>query len=381
MTRIPLSEPSFGVEEESLLLEAVRSGYVSSVGPLVRDFEDEFAASVGSRYAVACSSGTAALHLALLAVGATAGADVLVSDLTFIASANPVRYCGAEPVLVDSEVETWNLDPMLVIDELRRRAAAGERQPAAVVVVHLLGQPARLEALLEACEEAGVPVVEDAAESLGAAWTAGPLASRQVGTVGRVGCFSFNGNKVITAGGGGMVVTDDEALATQVRHLSTQARLPGAFYRHDQVGYNYRLTNVAAAVGLAQLRRLGTYLTGRREVAARYDSELARLDGVELPPNVHWADRSAWLYTVLLPDPGVREQVRLDLDSAGVEARPIWPAIRSQVPYSSARVLGGAVATALADRGLSLPSSPHLSAAAQARVVEELTRAVGRRVS
>ncbi len=376
--RIPLSEPTFGIEEEKLLLDAVRSGYVSSVGPLVTVFEEEFAAAVGSAHAVACSSGTAALHLALLACGVQPGAEVFVSDLTFIASANPALYCQAEVVLVDAEPVTWNLDCAQVVAELERRAEHGLPQPGALVAVHLLGQPADLADLMEVCEKVGVPVIEDAAEALGASWTRGPLAGRKVGTVGRAGCFSFNGNKVITSGGGGMIVTDDPDLARDVRHLATQARLPGLGYHHDRVGFNYRLTNIAAAVGLAQLRRLPALLAARRLVAARYDQMLSVEPAVQLPPALTWAARSSWLYTVLLADSATREAVRIALDAVGVEARPIWPALRTQAPYRGVDVLGGQNAIDLAARGLSLPSSAQLRLEDQQRTVEVVLSTLAR---
>ncbi len=250
---------------------------MSSVGPFVERFEEAFAASVGARHAVACASGTAAIHLALLVLDVGPGDEVLVPTLTFVASANPVRYVGATPVFVDAEAETYNLDPALVVAELDRRARAGIRQPAAIEVVHLLGHPADMAPVLEAAERHGVPVVEDASEALGAAYRTGPFAGRQVGTIGRVGCFSFNGNKLITTGGGGMLVTDDEALAKRARHLSTQARLPGLAYDHDEVGFNYRLSNVSAALGLAQLEQLDALLAGRRANAARYDAAIRDL--------------------------------------------------------------------------------------------------------
>ncbi len=249
--RIPLAIPSIGGNAAAYLQECLDTNYVSSVGPFVGRFEQAFAAAVGARYAVACASGTAAIHLALLVLDIGPGDDVLVSDLTFVASVNPILQTGARPVLVDAERATYDIDPDLVVGELERRARAGERQPAAVEVVHLVGQPADLAPIVEAADRFGVPVVEDASEALGATYTAGPYSGRAVGTIGRVSAFSFNGNKLITTGGGGMVVTDDEALARRARHLSTQARLPGLAYDHDEVGYNYRLTNVAAALGLA----------------------------------------------------------------------------------------------------------------------------------
>ena len=241
-----------------MVAACLASTYVSSIGPFVTEFEEQLAAKVGARHAVACASGTSALHLALLALGVGAGDEVLVSDLTFIASANPIKYCGAEPLLVDSEESTWNLDPDLVVEELHQRRADGRPQPAAVVAVDLLGHPADLSPILNTAADVGVPVVEDASESIGSSWTGQhPLAGRAAGTVATIGCFSFNGNKLLTTGGGGMLVTDDVDLASRARHLSTQAKLPGFAYRHDQVGYNYRLTNLAASLGLAQLGRPG----------------------------------------------------------------------------------------------------------------------------
>ncbi|HEY3523241.1 MAG TPA: DegT/DnrJ/EryC1/StrS family aminotransferase, partial [Candidatus Limnocylindrales bacterium] len=245
--RIPLAVPTLEGREREYLEECIRTNYVSSVGPFVSRFEEAFAAFVGTRYAVACASGTAAIHLAMHVLGIEPGDEVFVSTLTFVASANPVLYERGVPVLVDSERETLNLDPSIVAGELDRRARGGRPMPRAIEVVHLLGHPADIAPIVEVAERHGIPIVEDAAEALAATWTSGPFAGRQVGSVGRLGCFSFNGNKLMTTGGGGMVTTDDEALARRVRHLSTQARLPGRAYRHDEVGYNYRLTNVAAA--------------------------------------------------------------------------------------------------------------------------------------
>ena len=246
--RIPLLEPVLLGNERAYLDECVASGQVSSVGPFVPRFEREFAERVGTEHAVACASGTAALHLAMLAVGVGPGDDVLVSDLTFIASANPARYCGARVILVDSEPSGWNLDPALVEAELDRRGRVGLRMPAAIVAVHVFGQLAALERILAAATDHGVPVIEDAAEALGGHWLSPPFRLRQAGTVGEIGVFSFNGNKVLTTGGGGMLVTADAAKAAKARHLSTQARLPGSDYVHDTIGFNYRLSNIAAAV-------------------------------------------------------------------------------------------------------------------------------------
>jgi dTDP-4-amino-4,6-dideoxygalactose transaminase len=298
-----------------------------------------------------------------------------VSDLTFVASANPARYCGARVTLVDSEPESWNLDPYVVAAELDRRAACGEPQPAAIVAVHLLGHPARLDVLLVAAAEHGVPVVEDAAESLAATWTGGPLAGREVGTAGTIGCFSFNGNKLVTSGGGGMLVTANEALAAHARHLSTQAKLPGVGYAHDEIGFNYRLSNLSAALGLAQFEQVDTFLARRRAIAQRYDAALASVAGLRPAPDRPWARRSGWLSSVVCPDPATRERIRTALDADDIEARPVWAPLRHQAPYRGTPVLGGDVAVQLGDRVLNLPSSVTLTDEQQERVIDVVLRA------
>src|SRR6185369_14524744 len=233
-------------------------------------------------------------------LGVGPGDEVLVPTLTFVASANPVVYVGATPVFVDAEAASFNLDPDLVVAELDRRARLGLRQPAAIEVVDLVGHPAAIEPIVEAAERHGVTVFEDGSEALGATYIGGRYGGRHVGTIGRVGCFSFNGNKLITTGGGGMLVTDDEALARHARSLSTQARLPGRAYDHAEIGYNYRLTNVAAALGVAQLEQLPELLAARRANAAHYDAAIAGIPGLRPAPRAAWADPSFWLYTASL---------------------------------------------------------------------------------
>ncbi len=370
--KIPLCVPTLTQSARGYLDECIASNFVSSAGPLVSRFEEAFAAAVGSRYAIACASGTAAIHVALKIVGVSDGDEVWVPTLTFVASANPVLYERAQPLLIDAEPRTWNLDPALVVDELARRARGGLKLPRAIEVVHLLGHPVDLEPIASACEHHGVALVEDAAEALGAAYTTGRFAARQVGTVGWVGCFSFNGNKILTTGGGGMLVTDDEALARRARHLTTQARLPGLAYRHDEVGYNYRLSNLAAALGLSQLEQLPAFLEKKRRIALRYAEALREVPGLSLAPHCDWALPSHWLSSILV-DTGrfgsSSGQLCDALAKQGIETRPLWTPLHQMPMYRDAPRLAGEIAERLHRRGLTLPSSVGLSQKEQDRVI------------
>jgi dTDP-4-amino-4,6-dideoxygalactose transaminase len=366
--RLRLSEPTIGPPEINAATRAVAAGELT-FGPDLPAFEAGLAAAVGADDAVAVSTGTAGLHLALLVAGVERGDEVWVSDLTFIASANAAAECGARITLVDSEAESWNLDPEIVVGELDRRARTGEPQPAAIVPVHLLGHPARLEAILEAAARHGVPVVEDAAEALGSTWTDGALAGRVPGSVGELGIYSFNFNKLMSTGGGGMVVARDPKDLARVRHLGSQAKVPGSDYVHDELGYNYRLSNVAAAIGVAQIARLPELVAGRRAVAERYREAFAPL-GLASGPDAPWARRTGWMSSVVLPDAETRAAVRNALDGLEIEARPIWPPLRTQAPYADAPVLGGTVAVSIASRVLCLPCSAHLTPDQQDEVIE-----------
>lgn len=375
--RIPLSEPHLVGNASAYLEECVRTNFVSSVGPFVDRFEREFAAFVGARHAVACSTGTAAIHVALRLFDVGPGDEVWVPSLTFIASANPILYERATPVLIDSETETWNADPALMAAELQRRARAGARMPKVIELVHLLGQPARIDQVVELCERHGIVLVEDAAEALGASVVSGRFAGRQVGTIGSVGCYSFNGNKVITCGGGGMIVTDDEQIARRAKHLTTQARLPGLAYRHDEVGFNYRLSNLSAALGVAQLEQLPEFLERKRAHARVYDAALGERPGLVRPPRPPWSAPSYWLYSVRVDGErfgATRDQLLARLIDGGVDSRPIWTPLHTMPMYRSAPRLGsGAVAELLAAQALSLPSSVQLTPEQQARVIALLT--------
>ncbi|WP_236789886.1 DegT/DnrJ/EryC1/StrS family aminotransferase [Amycolatopsis sp. GM8] len=370
---IPLNAPYIGRTEFKYVEECLSSTYVSSAGPFVGRFESAFAKSVGSSFAVACSSGTAALHVALRLAGAQPGATIAVSDFTFIASANAAAYTGADLLLVDSEPQTWNMNTQLLLEEVHRRARLGKKIPQIVEIVHVLGHPADMAPLLELREKYGVRIVEDAAEALGSRWISGPLAGRQVGTVGDFGCYSFNGNKVITSGGGGMIVTGDEGLADHARHLTTQAKIDQREYLHDEIGYNYRLTNLAAALGLAQLERLPVMLEEKRRIAASYSELLRGLD-ISLAPDVAWAQSSYWLYSVLLSAGAASPaSVVADLAAAGIEARRVWPPLHQQRPYASTERVGADVADRLYGLGLSLPSSVGRATSEQRHVAHALS--------
>jgi dTDP-4-amino-4,6-dideoxygalactose transaminase len=371
-TMVPLAVPAIGPREIELVTEAVTSGYVSSVGPFVTQFENTFAETVGAGYAIACATGTAALHVALRVLGVGAGDEVAVSDFTFVGSVNPIAYQGASPLLVDSEPTTWNMDSSLLIEHLTERLSRGEAMPKAVEVVHVLGQPAQVDDLLQFCGQHGIAVLEDAAESLGARWSQGALAGTHTGTAATIGAFSFNGNKIVTTGGGGMIVTDDAALAARARHLTTQAKVPAVGYLHDEVGYNYRLTNLSAALGVAQLERLGEFVDRKRAIAARYDAQLPAV-GIQTPPRVPGLDATYWLYSALVPvDMGAqgRDLLLKYLNSHNIGARALWRPLHQQPPYQDARRLGGAVATDLFERGFSLPCSYELTDEQQDRAID-----------
>jgi dTDP-4-amino-4,6-dideoxygalactose transaminase len=364
--RIHLSSPHMGDLEERFVAEAFATNWIAPLGPHVDAFEREFCELVGAGHAAALSSGTAALHLALLLVGVGRGDEVFVSSLTFSASVNPILYCGATPVFIDSERESWNIDPALLEQALEERDRDG-RLPKAVVVVHLYGQSADLDPILEACGRHGVAVVEDAAEALGATYR-----GRSPGALGRVGIFSFNGNKIITTSGGGMLVSDDEALVAHARKLATQARDPAPHYQHSEVGYNYRMSNVLAAIGRGQIRVLEERVQARRRNFELYREALGDLPGIDFMPEAGWGRHTRWL-TCLTIDPAAfgadREAVRVALEAENIEARPVWKPMHLQPVFARYPTVGGTVAEGLFDRGLCLPSGSNLCFADLERIV------------
>jgi pyridoxal phosphate-dependent aminotransferase EpsN len=378
--RIYLSPPHMGGLEQEFVADAFVTNWIAPLGPHVDAFEREFAECVGARHAAALSSGTAALHLALILAGVGPGDEVIVSTLTFSASANPIVYLGARPVFVDSERASWNMGPGLLAETLQRKARhpRGGRLPKAVVLVHLYGQSADIDPVRAACAEHGVTLIEDAAEALGSSYR-----GRSPGTLGALGVFSFNGNKIITTSGGGMLVGEDEALIAHARKLATQARDPAPHYQHSEVGYNYRLSNVLAAIGRGQLRVLEERVQARRRVFDFYVETLGRLPGIEFMPEAPWGRHTRWL-TCLTVAPeqfgATREEIRLALEAENIEARPVWKPMHLQPVFAGCEAVGGAVAEELFDRGLCLPSGSSLTPDDQARivsVVEGVCRARG----
>jgi pyridoxal phosphate-dependent aminotransferase EpsN len=372
MKRILLSVPHMGGGEQAYIEEAFSSNWLSTVGPHIQAFERQFEERLGV-VAVALASGTAALHLGLRALGVEPGDRVFCSDLTFIASVNPIRYLGAEPVLVDSEPATWNMDPGLLAKALAD-ADRRKRLPRAVIVAHLFGQCADMDPIREVCGRYGVAILEDAAEALGAVYKGEPA-----GTLGDVGIFSFNGNKIITTSGGGMLLTRDEALAEKVRFWASQARDPGIAYEHSDVGYNYRISNVLAGMGRGQFEVLDLRVEQRRAVAGRYREALADLPGISPMPVASYGLHTHWLSCFLIDEEfGCSRDALIGcLDAAGIESRPVWKPMHLQVLYASAERYGGSVAEDLFRRGICLPSSSSLTREEQTRVAREVHCAAG----
>jgi pyridoxal phosphate-dependent aminotransferase EpsN len=345
-------------EEQARVAEVFASNWIAPVGPHLNEFERRFAERLGMAHAAAVASGTAALHLALHRLGLTPHDEVICPTFTFCASANPIRYENARPVLLDVDPATWNLDPQLLEDELRESAARG-RLPKAVIAVDLLGQSADVDAILELCNRYEIPVIEDAAEALGATYK-----DRAAGASGWASAFSFNGNKIITTSGGGMLCSNDAALIEKVRHWATQAKEPGPLYFHVELGYNYRLSNVLAAIGLAQLEALDERIAQRRRIYEFYQRTLGQLSGIRFMPQAPYGEPNYWL-TVIRIDPqkfgASCEDVRLALEAQNIESRRVWVPLHTLPLFADCRYRGRGVAESIFADALCLPSGSALS--------------------
>lgn len=374
-----MSVPVVCGREADYVKECLDTGWVSSVGSYVSRFEEEVASYVGAAHAVAVVNGTAALHMALLVAGIGEGDEVLVPTLTFIATANAVRYTGASPVLIDAEPVHWQMDPELLKDFLEKGCSwkdgrltnrKSSRRVRAIMPVHLLGHPVDMDSIMNLARKYDLLVIEDATESMGSSYK-----GARTGTLGDMACFSFNGNKIITCGGGGMLVTENREWAARARHLTTQAKADPVEYIHDEVGYNYRLTNIQAAMGCAQLDQLNEFIKRKRAFAARYNEGLREVPGLELPKVAPWAEPNGWLYGVQ-----VREEL-FGMDSRGlmtrlrehrIEARPVWQPLHLSPVYRDVTCWGGEVAASIYHAALTLPSSVGMTAEEQARVVASI---------
>jgi dTDP-4-amino-4,6-dideoxygalactose transaminase len=352
-----------------MLLAAFDSNWIAPTGPDLDAFEREFAERVEVEHAVGLSSGTAALHLGLMLSGVGPGDDVLVPSFTFVATAAAVTYLGANPVFVDCSPLTWTVDPALVAEELAERARHG-RLPAAVVSVDLYGQSTDYDALVPLCDEYEIPLIEDAAEALGATYR-----GRPAGSFGRAAVFSFNGNKIITTSGGGMLVADSGDLIDRARHLANQARDPFPHYEHSVIGYNYRLSNLLAALGRAQLRGLDSRIERRHAINGAYRSALGDLPGIRFMPIADYGEPNWWL-TCITVDPeqfgADSAQIRLALEAVDIEARPTWKPLHLQPVFKGAPTVGGSICAHIFERGLCLPSGSALSEGDLGRVVETI---------
>ncbi len=360
--RIFLSSPDVGTLERDALVRAFDSGWVAPVGPELDAFEHDLAVLTGWPGAVALSSGTAALHLALLEAGVGHGDEVLVSTFTFAATANAVTYVGATPRFVDSESTSWNMSPALLADELSDLAAVG-CTPAAVIVVDLYGQCADYDEIAPLCAQFDVALIEDAAEAIGATHR-----GRPAGTLGRSGVFSFNGNKIMTTSGGGAFVSPDAAAADRVRYLATQARQPAVHYEHTDVGFNYRMSNLLASLGRAQLARLREMSARRLAINARYREQLADVDGLAFMPVAPWGDPNGWLTCVTFAEPATRDAVMAALAAADIESRPLWKPMHLQPVFVDAPARVEGTSEWLFEHGLCLPSGSVLTDAQVDRV-------------
>ncbi|ESU71333.1 pyridoxal phosphate-dependent aminotransferase [Geobacillus thermopakistaniensis] len=377
--RIFLSPPHMSGNEQKYIKEAFETNWIAPLGPNVDAFEKELAEYVGSKGAAAVSSGTAAIHLALRLLGVQQGDTVFCSSLTFIASANPILYQGAEPVFIDSEPDTWNMSP-LALERAMEEAKKEGKLPKAVIVVNLYGQSAKMDEILAICNHYQVPVVEDAAESLGSTYK-----GKKSGTFGKFGIYSFNGNKIITTSGGGMLVSDDVEALQKARFLATQARDPAPHYQHSQVGYNYRMSNIVAGIGRAQLEVLDERVKARRAIFDRYVQALGDIEGVQFMPELEGTMSNRWLTTLTI-DQQTLGVTPMDIINAlaeeNIEARPVWKPLHLQPVFNGVTYYphqeGWSVSDELFANGICLPSGSSMTVEEQNRVIDVVVKTIKR---
>lgn len=379
---IPLSTPEIRGNEWKYVKDCLDSGWVSSVGEYVNRFEQRIAQAVNAPWCVATNSGTSALHIALLVSGVQPDDEVLVSTLTFIAPVNAIRYAGAWPVLVDAEPQFWQMDPQKLSDFIKKHCRVSDgtlrncktgRRMKAILPVHILGHPADMDEIVSVAREFGLTVIEDATECLGA-----KCRGQSAGTLGDIACFSFNGNKIITTGGGGAIVTSNREWAAKAKYVTTQAKDDPIEFVHGEIGYNYRLTNVQAAIGCAQIEVLGEYIAKKRAIASRYELGLQGAPGIRVMPQAAWAESTFWLYTILVDEKTFgadsRELIET-LNHAGIESRPLWQPMHRSPVHRLAEATSCETADRLYASAVSLPSSVGLAESDQEHVIESVKRA------
>jgi len=367
--KIWLSSPHQSGKEMKYINEAFASNWIAPLGPNVDNFEKELANYLSVKGGAAMSSGTAAIHLALIILGIKPGDEVICSSFTFAASANPIVYLGASPVFVDSEPETWNMDPDLLIEAIEDRIRLGKK-PKAIIIVHLYGMPAKMKEILEISSKYDIPLIEDAAEAIGSEYN-----GKKCGSFGAISILSFNGNKIITTSGGGALMSDELNYVETARFLSTQAADKAVHYQHSKIGYNYRLSNILAGIGRGQLEVLDSRVTSRRAVFSKYYSYLSNIDGVSfhLEPDIKFHS-NRWLTTIVI-DPiqtgGIdREDIRLALEKENIESRPLWKPLHIQPVFLSYTAYTNGVSENLFVNGLCLPSGSNLSEVDLGRIIE-----------
>ncbi|TDL31819.1 aminotransferase class I/II-fold pyridoxal phosphate-dependent enzyme [Jeotgalibacillus sp. S-D1] len=372
-SRIYLSPPHMSGNEHQYINEAFRTNWVAPLGPNVDEFEQQTAAAAGAKGAVALSSGTAAIHLALALLDISTGDKVFCSTLTFVASANPILYQGAEPVFIDSEPQTWNMSPQALQLAMEEAALKG-RLPKAVIIVNLYGQSAKMDELAAICDRFGVPIIEDAAESFGSTYKGKPS-----GSFGKFGVFSFNGNKIITTSGGGMIVSNDLEALERARFLATQSRDQATHYQHSQLGYNYRMSNLLAGVGIAQLQVLELRVAARRKIFSRYKKELGHIPGLTFMPELPQTKTNRWLSTLTINEEVTRVSVKdilSSLSEQNIEARQVWKPLHLQPLFKDAAYYrhnqDEDIAEELFNTGICLPSGSNLSEDDQTRVITQI---------
>ncbi|MFN4146644.1 MAG: DegT/DnrJ/EryC1/StrS family aminotransferase [Runella sp.] len=370
MPRIWLSSPHLSGHEQKYVQSAFDTNWIAPLGPNVDGFEQDLARYVGVGHAAALSSGTAALHLALIMLGIGQGDIVLCQSFTFAASANPIVYQGATPVFIDSEPTTWNLCPDALETAIKDQIRQGKR-PKAVIVVHLYGMPARMAEIVEICHLYEIPLIEDAAEALGASYR-----GQKLGSFGLLNILSFNGNKIITTSGGGALLSNDERLIQKARFLATQARDAAPHYQHSQVGYNYRLSNICAGIGRGQMEVIDVRVQQRRTNFEFYKIAFQDIEGIDYQPETEGSFSNRWLscfiFTPALTGGITREDIRLALAKADIEARPLWKPMHLQPVFADAPYYGGNVAETLFDHGLCLPSGSNLTIAELEEITEKV---------